>query len=123
MMFFAQSVFEVTHCKSICNVPPSSFHPPPKVQSEVIALEPFRPEDRLELGLARTVENLITSAFLSRRKMLKNTLSNLCQLSVLERLAHDAGISLKQRPQEISPDAWIVMARGLNFVKQINDRP
>jgi len=104
----------LAHCRSVCHVPPRCFQPPPKVQSEVIVLEPFKPEQQLEPDLARRVDLLVRQAFLARRKMLRNTLAGLCPIDELKQLAHGAGIGLEQRPQEISPKAWVELARSLN---------
>ena len=101
-------------CRSVCPVPPRCFQPPPKVQSEVIALDPIPAHQRLEPGLARQVERLLRQAFQSRRKMLRNTLASLAEPSELEALAATAGITLQQRPQEVAPQAWVALAKGLN---------
>ena len=101
-------------CRSVCPVPPRCFQPPPKVQSEVIALDPIPANQRLEPGLARQVEGLLRQAFQSRRKMLRNTLASLAEPSELEALAATAGITLQQRPQEVAPQAWVALAKGLN---------
>lgn len=104
----------LSHCRSICPVPPRCFQPPPKVQSEVIALDPFPVHQRLDPALARRVDSLLKLAFLSRRKMLRNTLASVTDPSHLEALASSAGIQLQQRPQEIAPQAWVALATGLN---------
>jgi 16S rRNA (adenine1518-N6/adenine1519-N6)-dimethyltransferase len=101
-------------CQSVCAVPPRCFQPPPKVQSEVIRLDPLPINQRLEPELARTVERLLRRAFLARRKMLRNTLAGLCAPEQLQDLTASAGIQLQQRPQEIAPEAWVRFARGLN---------
>jgi 16S rRNA (adenine1518-N6/adenine1519-N6)-dimethyltransferase len=105
-------------CSLVCPVPPRCFDPPPKVHSEVIALEPLPPADRLESGLARSVEMLLRRTFASRRKMLRNTLSGLLNEPELAALATAAGISLQQRPQELPPSAWVALAAGLNRAQQ-----
>ena len=104
----------LARCRSVCPVPPRCFQPPPKVQSEVIALDPIPAHQRLEPGLARQVEGLLRQAFQSRRKMLRNTLASLAEPSELQALASVAGISLQQRPQEVAPQAWVALAKGLN---------
>ena len=104
----------LARCRSVCPVPPRCFQPPPKVQSEVIALDPIPAHQRLEPGLARRVEGLLRQAFQSRRKMLRNTLASLAEPSELQALASVAGISLQQRPQEVAPQAWVALAKGLN---------
>ena len=101
-------------CRSICPVPPRCFQPPPKVQSEVIALDPLPAERRLPLLRARQVESLLKQAFGSRRKMLRNTLGSVAEADRLQAVTAEAGISLQQRPQDIAPAAWVALAAGLN---------
>ena len=104
----------LARCTTVCPVPPRSFKPPPKVHSEVILIEPLAPEQRLEPLLAKRVESLLRQAFLARRKMLRNTLAKVLPAAELNALADDLGISLQQRPQELSPATWVELARGLN---------
>jgi len=104
----------LAHCSSVCPVPPRCFQPPPKVQSEVVRLDPLPADQRLPIALARGVERLLRMAFLARRKMLRNTLAPLAAPDQLQALATAAGINLQQRPQEIAPAAWVALARGLN---------
>ena len=104
----------LAHCRSVCPVPPRCFQPPPKVQSEVVRLDPLPADQRLPIELARGVERLLRMAFLARRKMLRNTLAPLAAPDQLQALAAAAGINLQQRPQEIAPAAWVALARVLN---------
>lgn len=101
-------------CQSVCAVPPRCFQPPPKVQSEVIAIDPLPEAQRLEPALARRVEQLLRRCFAARRKMLRNTLAGVLPAEPLAALAAEAGISLQQRPQELAPAAWVALAAGLN---------
>ena len=101
-------------CSTVCPVPPRCFQPPPKVQSEVICIDPLPPQQRPEQALAKRVESLLKQAFLARRKMLRNTLAGVCAPEQLQVLAAEAGIDLQQRPQEVAPSAWVELARGLN---------
>jgi 16S rRNA (adenine1518-N6/adenine1519-N6)-dimethyltransferase len=82
--------------------------------SEVVALDPLPPEQRLDPALARTVEMLLRRCFAARRKMLRNTLSGLLAPEALEALAAEADFSLQQRPQELAPERWVALAAGLN---------
>ena len=100
-------------CSSVCPVPPRCFQPPPKVHSEVIRLDPLPPEQRPDPVICRRVERLLKQAFLARRKMLRNTLTVSQPLSELETITQQAGIDLRQRPQEVAPNAWVERARGL----------
>ena len=102
------------HCQSVCPVPPRCFQPPPKVMSEVIAIDPFPVEQRLDPALARRVEQLLKRCFAARRKMLRNSLAGLLETDALEALALEVGISLQQRPQEVAPLQWVALAAGLN---------
>ena len=104
----------LARCSTVCPVPPRCFQPPPKVMSEVVALDPLPPEQRLDPALARTVEMLLRRCFSARRKMLRNTLAGLLPPEVLEDLADEAAITLQQRPQELAPERWVALAAGLN---------
>ena len=101
-------------CTTVCPVPPRCFQPPPKVQSEVVSLDPLPPEQRLAPELARTVEQLLRRCFASRRKMVRNTLAGLLAEPELQALVAAAGVELQQRPQEIAPAQWVELAAGLN---------
>lgn len=101
-------------CRAVCPVPPRCFHPPPKVHSEVIAIDPLPEQRRLEPALARRVEQLLRRCFAARRKMLRNTLAGLLPPEALAEQATAAGFSLEQRPQELAPAAWVALAAGLN---------
>ena len=101
-------------CRAICTVPPRCFQPPPRVDSEVIAIDPFPPEQRLPAELATALERLLRRAFAARRKMLRNSLAAVAPEEVLARLAAEVGISLQARPQEISPPQWVELATSLN---------
>ncbi len=104
-------------CRKVCEVPPGSFSPPPKVYSQVIVLDPLRETERLDFELESKVDSLVRTAFLSRRKKLRNTLITLCPLNELEVLAKEKGVSLDQRPQELSPAIWIELAKGLRKIQ------
>jgi 16S rRNA (adenine1518-N6/adenine1519-N6)-dimethyltransferase len=101
-------------CQTVCAVPPRCFQPPPKVQSEVIAIDPLPADQQLAPALARGVEQLLRRCFASRRKMLRNTLAGLLPPDRLAALAAEGGIDLQQRPQELPPTAWVALAAGLN---------
>jgi 16S rRNA (adenine1518-N6/adenine1519-N6)-dimethyltransferase len=102
------------HCRAICDVPPRCFQPPPKVHSEVIAIDPFPPEQRLPAELATALERLLRRAFAARLKMLRNSLAAVAPEEVLAPLAAEVGISLRARPQELSPPQWVALATSLN---------
>ena len=108
-------------CSSVCVVPPRCFVPPPKVDSEVICIDPLPLASQLSPPLARSVEMLLRRCFLARRKMLRNSLAGVMPRPQLEQLAQSAGFSLDQRPQELAPATWVQMAAGLNQTRLCAD--
>jgi 16S rRNA (adenine1518-N6/adenine1519-N6)-dimethyltransferase len=103
----------LARCSGVCTVPPGSFSPPPRVTSEVIVLDPLPPDRLLPPPLALAVDRLLTRCFAARRKMLRNSLGGLMPPERLRLLADKAGIDLSQRPQDLPPDRWIALAKGL----------
>ncbi|MFO8237716.1 MAG: 16S rRNA (adenine(1518)-N(6)/adenine(1519)-N(6))-dimethyltransferase RsmA [Prochlorococcaceae cyanobacterium] len=111
----------LANCRAVCAVPPRCFQPSPKVQSEVICLDPLSENERLDPPLARRLEQLLRRCFSARRKMLRNSLGGLLPVEQLAELAAAAGIGLQQRPQELTPAAWVALAAGLN--RSVSDPP
>ena len=109
-------------CSEVCDVPSSSFNPPPKVDSKVITIDPLSPSDRLTTRIESKIEQMLKIAFLERRKKLRNTLLRLCSPIVLEELANNIGISLDQRPQELSTMNWIDLAKGIQSLEELQTK-
>ena len=103
----------LARCAAVCPVPPRCFSPPPKVNSELIRLDPLPPDQLPEPVLARRTEALLRRCFAARRKMLRNTLAGLQPQEDLQAAALAAGISLQQRPQELAPERWLALAAEL----------
>jgi 16S rRNA (adenine1518-N6/adenine1519-N6)-dimethyltransferase len=103
----------LARCRSVCTVPPRCFQPPPRVMSEVIVLDPLPPAERLEPELATRLEGLLKRCFAARRKMLRNSLAGLWSEPELAERAQRAGVSLQQRPQELSPERWVELTRQI----------
>tara|TARA_Y100001968_G_scaffold333713_2_gene398622 strand:+ start:1388 stop:2227 length:840 start_codon:yes stop_codon:yes gene_type:complete len=106
-------------CTEICTVNPDSFHPIPKVYSKVIMLKPYIREERLPVSIESKIDSLLNVAFRGRRKMIKNTLPSICSLDILEKTSRKIGITLNQRPQEISPDNWISLAKAIKLEENL----
>ena len=83
-------------------------------------MDPLDSEQCLDPEIEKTVEALLKTAFLSRRKKLRNTLASIFPLNELENLAKQQGISLDQRPQEVSPMIWVELAKSLENLKRSN---
>ncbi len=87
-------------------VPPESFDPAPKVESAIIYLQPL--QDRVG-GLVdlEALGRIVTQAFSQRRKTMANTLKKLVTLADLEQ----AGIDPAQRPETVSVEQFVSLAR------------
>ena len=93
-------------------VPPDVFLPPPKVESAVVSLT------LRNVPLASPVEiaalfRVATMAFQRKRKTIINGLSQGLDLpkSSVEVMLDDAGIESTLRPQAVSLDRWIALAK------------
>lgn len=89
----------------VLDVPPTAFHPVPKVESAVVRMMPFAPlphrardEDRFAA--------VVTAAFAQRRKTLRNTLKVYFGAADFARLGIDAGL----RAQDLSVADFVKLA-------------
>lgn len=86
----------------LLHVPPESFSPPPKVDSAVVRLRPYR-TPRYNCDNPKQLQQLLTTAFNMRRKTLRNALKGLGDPDFFEA----AGIDLRLRPEEIDVATWV----------------
>ena len=98
--------------KRICDIPPSSFNPPPKVFSSLVIFEPFRQELRLDIKLEKYIDKLLRISFNSRRKMIRNTLNSILSEDEIKQLSESYDICFNLRPQDISIEKWIKLAEA-----------
>lgn len=90
------------------HVPPSAFLPPPKVDSSVLHIDCFAHP----MADGPTIDRLLSLlklGFGQKRKMLRNTLGSLPNG---EELLAGAGIDPTRRPQTLSTEEWIALARA-----------
>jgi 16S rRNA (adenine1518-N6/adenine1519-N6)-dimethyltransferase len=80
------------HCRidALFEVPPSAFHPEPKVQSAIVRLVPHA-KAPTDPGQQQRLQRVVTAAFSQRRKTLRNTLRDLISVQQLESLGIDPG--------------------------------
>jgi 16S rRNA (adenine1518-N6/adenine1519-N6)-dimethyltransferase len=92
-------------------VPPQAFVPPPKVDSEVVIVEPYLqpPVDVHDPALLRRV---VRAAFNQRRKQLANSLRSICTDPVATLRA--AGIDPTRRPETLSLGEFAALSNVLN---------
>ena len=96
------------HVESLFDVPPEAFDPPPDVNSAVVRLDPLPPgaftiED--EAGLS----SLVATAFMQRRKTLRNALRSEADSNDLEAVGIDPGL----RPEQVSIEQYIALSNYL----------
>ena len=110
----------ISNIRKICDVPPSSFSPPPKVFSSLVVFEPLRQEFRLNIKLEKYIDKLLRISFNSRRKMIRNTLNSILSKEEIKQLSESYEICFNSRPQDISINKWIKLAEACIKIKNKN---
>ena len=110
----------MSNIRKICDVPPSSFSPPPKVFSSLVVFEPLRPESRLDINLEKNIDKLLRISFNSRRKMIRNTLNSIFSEDQINQLSESSEICFNSRPQDISIKKWIKLAEACIKIRNTN---
>ncbi len=94
--------------EKLFNIRPGAFQPPPKVDSAVVRLTPYK-ELPYKANDPLLFAEIVRIAFSQRRKMLRNNLANLIQAEDLEQL----NIDPKQRPEQLSVSDYVNLANFL----------
>src|SRR3989344_3428999 len=94
--------------KKVINVPPKAFLPPPEVDSAVIHIACYE-KPIVDTATLEQVMKLTKIGFSMKRKMLRNSFSTFP--GGLELLSA-AGIEETRRPQTLSVDEWIAIAKA-----------
>jgi len=101
----------LSQVKKICDIHPSSFKPPPKVYSSLVSFTPLSLTSRLDFEIENTIENLLKITFNARRKKIRNTLSSVFSKENIYHLEKQSKINFNLRPQDISVEKWIKLAK------------
>lgn len=96
--------------RSLFDLPPSAFTPPPKVTSTVVQLVPRRKP--LAPARAATLEKVVAAAFQQRRKMLRQSLKGIHPDPV--HLLQIAGIEETRRAETLSVEEFCTLARAFD---------
>jgi len=96
--------------ESLFDVPPEAFDPPPEVTSAVVRLDPL-PPGTFDIQDEARLSTLVMTAFMQRRKTLRNSLKKLVDRADFEALGIDAG----QRPEQVSIADYIRLS---NYLRQ-----
>ncbi len=98
--------------EKLIDVPPTSFFPPPKVDSAVIKLV-AREEPIISAEDWLVAEKVMKVAFIQKRKKIKKSLSSLYP-DALEKL-EKSGIDPDRRPETLSLEEWGKLSRELGL--------
>ena len=101
----------ISDVKKICDISPSAFYPEPKVYSSLVVFEPLPSNLRLDPNLEKHIDNLLKVTFSARRKKIKNTIRSILSKENIEKIEIDSGISFELRPQDLSMEQWINLAK------------
>ena len=96
--------------ESLFDVPPDAFEPPPEVTSAVVRLDPL-PPGTFEINDEAGFSTLVATAFMQRRKTLRNSLKKLVERPDFEAAGIDAGL----RPEQVSIADYIRLS---NYLRQ-----
>lgn len=100
----------------LLHVPPESFSPPPKVDSAVVRLRPWRTPPQV-CHHPQHLQQLLTTAFNMRRKTLRNALKGMGDPAFFE----NAGIDLSLRPENIDVATWVRLSNLLSEAPSTHD--
>ena len=92
---------------ALFHVPPNAFSPPPKVNSAVVRLDPYRTPP-VQVGDEQQFAALVSQAFAQRRKTLRNTLKGLLN----EEQIRACGIDPVQRAETLTLAQFATLARA-----------
>ena len=101
----------ISTVEKICDVSPSAFYPEPRVYSSLVVFKPLPSNLRLDFKLEKCIDNLLKVTFSARRKKIKNTITSILGKEDIERIEIESGISFDLRPQDLSIEQWINIAK------------
>ena len=107
---FTQSFAEP---RIVRRVPARAFRPPPRVESAVVALR-TRPRPAFAPLAQEPFLRLVSDTFRHRRKQLRSALGHEAGIDRdrATALLASIGIAPERRPEELSLDEWIALARA-----------
>lgn len=111
------SVFVQYHASArvAARVPREAFEPQPKVESAVLVLEPYAPDERPGRIDEERLWRVVQAGFRERRKMLHNVLRRQlpAEAARVGAALAQTGIAPDRRPQTLGVGEWIALAEAL----------
>ena len=104
------SILSQLQCKidKLMDLNPECFVPAPKIWSSVLLFRPL--EKTLTPEQITKIEKITQSCFAQRRKMIRQSLKGYKNLEIAVK---KAGVLLTQRPEEITPQQFLILAESL----------
>lgn len=101
--------------RPLFEVGPAQFYPPPKVDSQVVSIDFVGRSEPDEPSFA-LLRQVVNTSFQQRRKTLGNSLKGLggAMAARLEESFLTSGIDPKRRPEALSPQEFICLAKALS---------
>lgn len=96
------------HIESLFDVPPEAFDPPPRVTSAVVRLDPLSP-GTFDIKDGAGLSTLVSTAFMQRRKTLRNSLKKSVEVTDFAAVDIDPGL----RPEQVSIDDYVRLSNHL----------
>jgi 16S rRNA (adenine1518-N6/adenine1519-N6)-dimethyltransferase len=106
----------LAQCDLICAVPATAFSPPPKVDSAVVRLTPFKnrqAQGKIVATDPRHLAMLVKLGFASRRKMLRNNLKGSLDCDRIGPLLEQLEIDPNARAEQLSVEQWVTLSNQL----------
>ena len=94
--------------ESLFDVGPEAFSPPPAVMSSIVRLDPL-PPGAYDIADEQGLSTLVATAFMQRRKTLRNSLRNEADIRDFEA----AGIDPGQRPEQVPVADFVRLSNHL----------
>lgn len=113
------SIFMQLHfnIEILMNISPDSFSPPPKVSSTLVGMKPKKPLFK-HFDNPELFHKIVKTAFLHRRKKLKNNLKDLSiENYSMEKISRETGIDLDLRGEMLSIEDYLKLTRSINKLK------
>jgi 16S rRNA (adenine1518-N6/adenine1519-N6)-dimethyltransferase len=95
------------------DLPPSCFHPAPRVTSTFLCMSPR--SDLLAAGELPALEGVLRAGFAHRRKTLVNSLARAADIDAGRTTAalRELGLDARVRAERLLPEQWLALARRL----------
>lgn len=101
----------------VLKLPPGAFHPPPKVDSAVVAVDLF---DTPRTGSAspEAFDKVVRAAFSQRRKTLRNALAGSWGKEATDAALGASGLDGGRRAEQLSVGEFVALAEAVEHVKR-----